>query len=143
MTNAMDPITERTERSSADEADYMIPPPPRPSIEGFKDEYSKKKKSRRVSSRSKDALSVGSSFYNDSSDELGSSVYGGDDKKKNRDPKIAEQESKHVFWSKVLVGLVLLGSTALMGYATYRFVKNEEVAQFENQVSSSRIMLVR
>ena len=109
--------------------------------EQFKDEFSKNYM-RRISTKSRDVLSLSNgSNFDDGSSEFGSEFTGSQHPRQpstNTSPQIARQEAKHVFWSKVLVGLVLLGSTSLLGWTSYKFVKNEEVSQFENQVSSSR-----
>lgn len=122
----LDP-TEPTERSDFSEG-FRRP-------EGFKDEYAK---TRRVSSKSRDILSIDNgSQFDDASSEFGSE-YAASHRPSAASHHIAHQEAKHVFWSKVLVGIVMLLSTALLGFFTYRFATTEEEDQFKNQVSEKK-----
>ena len=54
------------------------------------------------------------------------------------DPVVAEREQKAVYWSKVLVLLVLSLAIIAVGTATYFFVENGETSTFETQVSLKR-----
>lgn len=100
----------------------------------FVDEYKSHK--RRVSHLGRDALSMSKSEYLDELDgsDIDSSFHGSAAHNRNSaTPDIAEKEARQVFWSKVLVGLVLVASTSLLGYFTFQFVRHEEQNEFKNQ----------
>ena len=50
--------------------------------------------------------------------------------------KIADEEAKWVWRSKILVFIVIICATTLCAFAVYRFTSNEETKNFEYQVST-------
>lgn len=141
-------LTERstTDRSSSSE-EFVRQHHPPTREDHFVDEY-KTHHRRRVSHVGRDALATSKSDYFDELDgsDIDSSYHGSaaaHAQRNNATPDIAEKEARQVFWSKVLVGLVLVASTSLLGYFTYKFVRHEEQNEFKNQVSLWYLMVLR
>ena len=53
---------------------------------------------------------------------------------------IAQNETKAVNLSKIIVGLVLLGATAAFAVVTFTYTTNQEIQEFEIRVSSTRYL---
>lgn len=54
-------------------------------------------------------------------------------------PVLASRETKQVFRSKILVFTVLLLSAAAVGTFTYYFLSQDELSDFETQVSTEKV----
>lgn len=52
-------------------------------------------------------------------------------------PTIGADENRRVFWSKVLMCLVLASSAALVAWGTYEMTTNDEEESFQSDVSMS------
>lgn len=57
--------------------------------------------------------------------------------------KLAQKEARLVAGSRIIMGFVLLASAALVGYATYKFVNDEEMDDFETTFRSDAHELLR
>ncbi|CAB9517945.1 Receptor-type guanylate cyclase gcy [Seminavis robusta] len=47
--------------------------------------------------------------------------------------RVAKTETRHVLYSKILVGIVLCASAAFAGVFTYKFISNQETAEFQQK----------
>jgi hypothetical protein len=122
-------VTERTvDDSFSDEAVNLHPPQRR-----------KSRASRRASNRSRDVLETvhSSDFYESASSEFSPSVQGDERRNSGQQLELAAREARHVRWSKVLVALVLIVSAGLLGYFTYSKLQQDDVNEFEDQVSAN------
>ena len=122
--------TERTviDESFSDEPPFRHPPSSRHKSRG---------RSGAVSSQTRDLLdSLPPSNCESASSDFAPTVVDGDEHRDaGREPELAAREARHVRWSKALVALVLMVSAGLLGYFTYRIMQQDEVTEFENQVS--------
>jgi hypothetical protein len=119
--------TERTVDDSYSDEPVNLHPP----------QHRKSRASLRASGQSRDVLeSVDSSYFESASSEFSPSVHGDERRNSGQHLELAARESRHVWWSKVLVALVLVVSAGLLGYFTYSKMRQGEVDELEDQVSA-------
>jgi hypothetical protein len=120
--------TERTVDDSFSEIPAKLHPPP---------QGRKSHTSRRASSHSHDDVLdvLYSSYCESASSEFAPSVHGDAERRNAGQLELAEREARHVWWSKLLVAVVLIVSASLLGYFTYTKTQEAEVNEFENQAS--------
>lgn len=70
-------------------------------------------------------------------DSLEESALNHDEDNVQEPVKIAQRETKAVWWSRALVLLVLLTAAVALGTATFLFIQNEEQEDFKREVRNS------